>query len=135
MLDKNTSIEPNIYSFRSERRPFIGTYGPFLEQVKSFSSDANDFRSRLLDCSFLERVLQCTIVAFNCFLNEYYSSPSHVSSMRLFSRFQLFGFLYFMFLIPSFLYVSIHIYIIHIIHVRILIEFSSSLTQCVKIND
>ena len=31
------------------------------------SSDANDFRSKLHDCSFLERVLSCTIVAFKCF--------------------------------------------------------------------
>ena len=37
-------------------------------------------------------VLQCTIVAFNCFQNEYYSFPSHVFSMWLFSRFQLFIF-------------------------------------------
>ena len=56
------------------------------------SSDANDFRSKLHDCSFLERVLQCTIVAFNCFQNEYYSFPSHVFSMWLFGRFQLFIF-------------------------------------------
>ena len=29
------------------------------------SSDADDFKSKLHECSFLERVLQYTIVAFN----------------------------------------------------------------------
>ena len=52
------------------------------------SSDANDFRSRLHDCSFLERVLyivhDCT---FQLFLERVLCFPSHVSSMWLFSRF------------------------------------------------
>ena len=41
------------------------------------SNDANDFSSKVHDCSYLERVLQF---------------PSHVLSMWLFSRFQLFIF-------------------------------------------
>ena len=35
-----------------------------LPSQMRLSSDANDFKSKLHDCSFLERVLQCMIVAF-----------------------------------------------------------------------
>ena len=69
------------------------------------SRDANDFRSKLHDCSCLERVFQCTIVAFNCF---------RTSVIVFLVTFLVCGFLvgfsllYFMFLLPSFLYVYIY---------------------------
>ena len=40
------------------------TYSYSLPSQMRLSSDANDFKSKLHDCSFLERVLQCMIVAF-----------------------------------------------------------------------
>ena len=69
------------------------------------SRDANDFRSKLHDCSFLERVLQCTIVAFNCFRT---SIIVFLVTFLVCGFLVGFSFLYFMFLLPSFLYVYIY---------------------------
>ena len=52
------------------------------------SSDANDFKSKLHDCSFLEPVLWCTNdCSFLLFLERVLQFSSHVLSIWLFSRF------------------------------------------------
>ena len=64
------NMEPPNFSLKFKKNSFTYSLTKLWNSLPSqvrLSRDANDFRSKLHDCSFLERVLQCTIVAFNCF--------------------------------------------------------------------
>ena len=64
------NLELPNFNLKFKKNSFTYSFTKLWNSLPSqmrLSSDANDFGSRLYDCSMLERVLQCMTVAFNCF--------------------------------------------------------------------
>ena len=58
-LEFNLKVNNNSFTYS-----LTNLWNSLPSQMRLSISDANDFKSKLHDCSFLERVLQWMIVAF-----------------------------------------------------------------------
>ena len=88
--DGNCYILRTLIGHNKSKDELLTTATPCVNtssQVRLLS-DANDFKSKLHDCSFLEPVLWCTNdCSFLLFLERVLQFSSHVLSIWLFSRF------------------------------------------------